>query len=676
MPPRNSTTDEDILTAIREFDGVPTPKGLFKYFKSNGFSIDRLALQNRLSSDTTSSQEMQTRGNAYLGGLSDQDLFKRSSAFGWVRGLPEYAKKLLYLRMDQIFEREIQQYPGVPTAEGLSRFLKSKKLSISDNTISIYSPPDSSLDKKMQAKGEAYIDSLSDKDLFKKFNTRGWVHGFPEYAKQRVYARIDLILLTEIQQSQGILTAESLSESLSSKERSLSAATVCKRLDPELPSSKVLSNAIQAKGEKYIYGLPNDELFKKYCSVTWMGNLPEYAKKIVNARLDLILLNEIQQFQGLPTILGICDILRSKGFNTTRKTIRDRLDQNLSLWIAYYTKKGLTEDQAVELALERNEASESMTAVLRKRLENLHAFREMIGVIQCFSDVLKGQVLEVSLYPEPLKRAAELLGSSFASAYERMQPFRKSQEKGPTSLSAQSADVVVLQSIHRLASEGLTRLFEEVHRVLNEGGVVIATHSTDYMLTEPFIPSLQSLGFELKHQGILQIEAPSANDLIGLGVAPDEVTRIRAKIAGESAVLVFTRLADSNSTPVQIPALVKSVALEGNGIAPEASVPGADIPLAVSKQITSTFLAQASGLLPESPLLVEIEHNGKVVALVGYNMNPKHRGRIESAKYPGAPAEDYRAIARRIAHNTELRTGLGVKPNDITRVPLSKLRGR
>jgi hypothetical protein len=84
---------------------------------------------------------------------------------------------------------------------------------------------------------------------------------------------------------------------------------------------------------------------------------------------------------------------------------------------------------------------------------------------------------------------------------------------------------------------------------------------------------------------------------------------------------------------------------------------------------------------PSDPYLVEVEHLDQLVGLIGYDMNLKRPRKPESVpdvRIPELPAREFdpelRAIARKMAQNVEMRTGLGIRPNDITRVSLSKCR--
>jgi hypothetical protein len=71
---------------------------------------------------------------------------------------------------------------------------------------------------------------------------------------------------------------------------------------------------------------------------------------------------------------------------------------------------------------------------------------------------------------------------------------------------------------------------------------------------------------------------------------------------------------------------------------------------------------------------VEIFDGERHVALIGYDMDPRARNKVESETLPGAPSAEYRAIARKMASSMAERRRLGIRPNEITKVQLKQLQ--
>jgi hypothetical protein len=433
-------------------------------------------------------------------------------------------------------------------------------------------------------------------------------------------------------------------------------ATISSRFEPG-----ELDKLMEASGRAYLDSLTDEQLVGRVSENNWFNGIPAYAKDIVTRRIRKRILDAIYSFDGVPNFTGI-----SIKVGLSNSAIRSYICSDPALWLAYHMKRGLSPDQAVELALERDDGSPASNTALAARLRHLSAFREMAGILRCFPIDLETKVLEVTFYPEPLKAAAAELGIQITVEHASMQPFRKGE-----SPALPAAGAAILQSVHRVATEGLTAMLEQVHTALGIGRTVILTHSVEYAPADGFVAALAAAGFEAIEAGTMAIESPSKAHLLALGVPNVDIERVQRKVAGESGVFILRTIKRTEDAAV-VPALVKlSHEAEGTRIAGDAIA--IDTPQGIAGVLNVKFLGEPPICAPSSSYLVEIvDDNGRQVALAAYDMDRRWPRRPESATYPGAPSADYRGIARTMAENAQMRRDLGVRPSDITRVSLKQ----
>ncbi len=546
--------------------------------------------------------------------------------------------------LDKKILQAIHDCKYVPNVKALRRALR-----IRDTTLSSRLEANPSLVEAMEQRGREYIDQLPEEQLKQMISEGGRIGWLPDYAKNMIYARLDAIIFTKIEECDRVPTAWALAKTMD-----VSHGTISRRL--EVNAS--LAEAMEHRGREYLEQLP-EERIKFMVSGSGSSKLPNYAKNIIHARLDTILLREIKDFDGIPTLRALGNAI---GIHHT--SISSRLEANPSIWIAYYARRGLTPDQAVELALERKEESQSASLALSQRLKNLSAFREMIGLIRCLGNLLAASVAEVSLYPQPLAKAAKELGLDMDVHHVPMDTFRK---EGCEAIPR--ADTVVLQSIHRLSAQALTNLFQELHKNYPYSAV-IATFSTEHLCTDSFLGALRKNGYEVKESGIMSISPPDDETLRSCGIQEDDISRVRAKMACQFSVLLLDLLPGSEET--DIPELEKISTTNGKAILSPDAQP-IDVPDEANQRVSVRFSATTS-VLSSMPFVVDIEEGGRRLATVGYDMHPKRGNLIEADVYPGAPADDYLSMARMIARNARLRNRIGVARDRVPKVERAVLR--
>ncbi len=636
--------DRIILDAIEKYDDVPTLKGLEK-------RLNFCQVHKRVRRNQKIRNAMRRRGLKYLDGLSDEELKKRWQQRAWLSNLPAYAQRAVYQRIDDIIIAVVKRCKGLPTPKWLER-----EVGYAHTPLTRRIRRSKRLAQAIKDKTKEFLDSLGDREFVRRNSSKEWTR-VSDYAKLLIKRRLDATILKAIED------IDIPNDSAIHRKTGIGLVIVGTRTQ----KNRNLQRAIKAKTLAYLDSLTDAELIAKYKNRGWSSSLPDYAKPVVNRRIDGIILEEIDR---LPQDASLSPQYLAIRVGLHEDTIEKRIETNPKLWVAYYHKKGLSIDQALELEVERKlEQTDATGQILSRRLANLYAFREMVGIVRCFGNALgNAEVLEISLYPGPLGRAATLIGQSMNITYCAMQPFRRA---GTTARIATQAQAAVIQGIHRLASEGLTRLFEEVHRNLGIGKTVIATYGLYSALKDRFEHTLLMNGFEIREHGLMILDPPSSAVLLNLGVKKTDLEGVENKIYGSSHVMVLRTVEKIDATAIPELVNLRTSSLGSrNGI----NARTINIPLEVNKALKTTFLQTAPISLSAQPFLVEVEKNGRVVALLGYDMHPRYKCRIESAVYPGAPAEDYRALARKLATNLRIRQQLGVVGSCTKRIPLQRIR--
>ncbi|MBI5228055.1 hypothetical protein HY988_05690 [Candidatus Micrarchaeota archaeon] len=655
---------EVILPAIRSFRGIPTPTALAS---SGSIPYSHTLISERIKTNLILARAQDKRAVEYIKSLSVDELKAQTAKQMGLTSICQDNPKLLkalHKRIDlEIILPAIQSFNGIPIPTVLT---KSKALPYSAAFISQRIKANSTLSGAQNKRAVEYIKQLTVAELkAQSGKQKGLILICRNYSSYLnvIYQRIEEeILLPIIQSFNGIPTSKALA-------RLRSLPYNRKFIAESMDSNPALIKAQNKRALEYIKALPVDDL--KAQTATQEGlfsickNHPSWLDSIYKRIALEILLPVIQSFNGIPTSRA----LKNLGLLPySRHFISECIQSYPELFLAIAQKKGLTPDQAVELALERNDETPAAKAALSQRLNNLHAFREMVGLLRSLGHLFTNRtILEVSLYPRPLTKAAGELGLFLPIGYEQMQTFHQGK-----SSELPTARTVVLQSIHRLTSESLTNLFRQVHVALAEDGIVIATYSRRHAPVDGFLESLEAHGFTITEQGILHIAAPSDQTLRNAGVAADDIARAKSKISGSSDVIVLSKRIPSEAVSF-VPALLRLQGQEKHDFEYTDGVPFT-LPDSLANQLKASFLlSRELATLPKDPFILEIMDAGQVVALAGFGTHPLFPRMAEASSYPNAPAADYPAIARRLATNAELRRSVGIQPGHIARVPLQRL---
>ena len=634
--------DRTIMERIEGFDGVPTAKELGEETGVMGQTIAR-----RMKANPQLFEAMEKQGREWLGGLDEKRFLETYSNLGWMGPMPVYAKQIAQQRFDKIIIERIERFDGVPNAKRLG-----DEIGVSGQVITRKIETSQQLVKAMEKRGREWLEGLDEKRFLETYSERGLTGALPEYAKQIVWQKLDRIILEKIEGFDGVPTAKGLG-----RKTRVGPHSVAKRIE----ANPQLAEAMEKRGREWLEGLDEKRFLEMYSN--WSGSMPNYAKQIVQQRFDRTIMERIEGFDGVPTAKGL-----GMDMGVSEPPVARRIEANKDIWMVYYMKRGLTADQAVELALEHNDKSEAFRSALNERLRHLSAFREMVGLLRCFGELLEKDTTVVSLYPEPLKQAADELGINVKSNHVDMGLFRKGETP-----EIPGCGTIVFQGLHRLKEEALSAVFAKIEELHSEHPAlsIITTHGIDYSVTEGFFEALNTNGLEMKESGVVRISPPDEETLLSYGVAEEDLSRLGRKISCEFNAMVFGF--NGNDGFVGIPALEKNPKGDGRPLTlPEAE--GVDVPKGIAKELEAK-LFPACVVVPSAPLMVEICEKSNIVALVGFDMDPDRKKSLEVVPYPNAPSHDYRRIARKIASDVGFRSKQGIKTGGESRIQLSGCSG-
>jgi hypothetical protein len=664
--------DDILFRTLASFPGIPGPNVLSEL--SGFFSND--VIRARMDANPALRMAQEQRGLRYVCGLSESEFIEQTAKLGGLIAQSSGIKSVqdaIYTRVDAILLRTIQGFQGIPTSEALGqingffdRHLIQRRI---DSNPALREAQDKS--------GITHIQGLSEQDFVLGVSKRNagllTLSRYLPKIKEAIYERTDAIILKAIADFDGIPNANVLSKI----DGFFSDRLILSRID----ANPALRVAQENSGIKYIRILEEHDFIREVSKaggslISRSGSQP--IQDAIYARIDSIILRELS---SLARIQNYDDLSVPEFFG--RLLIRDRVSKNPVLWAAYQEKKGLTADQAVELALERGEDHkfDAVKNLLSERLKSLFAFREMVGLTRVFSDLFHRatNALEVSLYPQPLKQALELERINLQSEYVALQTFKSD---ATATLQLQGIpDLAVVQGLHRLSEQSLNQLLSEAQRILPVGSNVLATYSSEFTAVENLPELLSRRGFELVEEGtgVLEVKSPSPLDLESAGVNPEDLSRMKSKIDGTSNVLHLVTKQVEDPTAV-IPALMEFKPLDagkGSFILSDGTI---DIPEQALQDMKTSLTFATTGSFPSDSLLVTVIDGDSLVADVGFKMDPRVNGRgsrlieVETGRCSAELRTDIRSLARRLMTNAEMRGALGVEPNKHTRVQLAALR--
>jgi len=635
--------DARIARAIPKLKDVPSVSALARL---RGFPTSK-TIRKAIDMNPALKYAMEERGTRYIRGLRNSDILSLVSDSTRIANFPDYALELVHARFRRILLAEIKRFNGFPNAMTLSELDSFP----SPKTIRGCIASDTVLQETLRRKQIGYINSLEGKGIIRFMNQTN-VQDLPDYAGEAVQQKLDAFILDTIGNLEGVPTPHSVA-------RQMESGTL--RIRKRIEANQELQHAMETRGRKYILSLPEQRFLSWISESGRLSRLPEYANRVIHERFDKMILREMKKSPKPPTSKSLS---RVKGF-PVKETIKKRIHANTVLWMEYHRRLGHTPDQAVELALQRDDDSIAAKEALAIRLRNLHAYREMVGLIRCFGDLLKGKIAALSLYPEPLAKASKEMGAGLDVIHVPLRPFKQGRET-----IIPKADVAVVQGLHRVRS--MRNLFNRLYESIGPGATALFTYSERHATAEGFEEAAYRNGFVQVDSGTVFIRSPSDDTLLTHRVAKHDMERVRRKLSGESKAMLFRTI--SLREDADIPRLVR---IQENGEeklrSPDAEA--IEIPHGIEASLSAKFRADSISYAP-GPFIVDVESDSGTAAVIGFDAHPERRHMLETEVLPGAPAEDYRRIARKLARNIKERQKAGVIPGQISKIPLKRFRNQ
>ncbi|HII53461.1 TPA: hypothetical protein HA316_01370 [Candidatus Micrarchaeota archaeon] len=445
---------------------------------------------------------------------------------------------------------------------------------------------------------------------------------------------------------------------------------------------------MRARGKEYLSGLSEADLFGRTSSRGWMSHLLMYAQELVYQRVDASILRAIEGMNDVPTASAIPRKLEENGLPYSFNAVQKRINENIELWCAYYTKKGLTEDQALSLAVERQRGSPALKESIERRLEHLSVFLEALAILQFRGLLFKNApwLLELSYYPAVIAHAQAFTGKPIESDWFDIRDVAINGEGGIHYADQSVPCAVLLSAVHRLKSADLLgRVFSELGRVLMLSGRLALTFPADYELHELFYEQVARAGFS-------QVESGERETSASLGLATtgssarsaEDQRRLARKVSGKSTVVLLEKTAPSEPTNgLLVEPLIKGESVGAGDSMQHPQYEAIDVPTEVTNGLYHTYSARLPAAVADNALLVTVvdDKDGNSVDLFGYDMNPHERDTIEHGCYDrhgGLSAMDAdslkEAILRRVREGTSAPNPLHIHPLRDTRVSARLVR--
>jgi hypothetical protein len=645
--------DKHILEAIQLYQGIPTASSLNKIGKGT-LNFSESTIAERLEKNPELRKALETRSLEFVKTCARKtfDEFFTTCPWTFTRGK---IRRAIDEKLDKHILEAIQSYQGIPTASSLSKKGKGP-LEYSDALISIRLKKNPELQKALESRSLEYLSTCDRKTFDECIITKQWTSARKKI-RDAINKRLDKHILEVIKSYPGIPTASNLSKKY---EGPLEYGTFIIRV--RLKKNPKLANELEFRGLEFARTCDRETFDKCFTTNQWINTSGKIREAIV-ARLDKHILEAINSFPDIPMLY----LLSKEGKGSLEyscSTIKERLKENPELRRAFYLKRGLTEDRINALEAEQDYPSTAFNESIKRRLPNTRIFREALGILKQFRDSFSGEsTMEVSFYPEPLGRAAQMLGISMQRSFQRAHKLKSPDFKFETSQTYETA--VFLQFCHRLRQESLINAFNEANRILVESGTMLISLPEEYARTPEFMIQVQDFGFELTNEGTLYTKTLSIDELASLGIENPGKLKQKVEQATNLILLVKTRPAKGQNLDCFVPASK----LNGNG----EFIPAMDeinTPESILADLSSIFARRADGLEEGFILSVLDDRNYTQRHVVGYDVDPKSPKTCESYS-EGTPILDPNelSLVSRRMFKRSFREKVLVRPGKETRIP-------
>ncbi len=649
----NRRLDKEILQTIESYDGVPTLNNISK--EGGGpLNISFGTIAERAQKNPKIEEAIDQKGLEYVR-TCDRKTFDGSiAALKWTN-VPKKIKQAINERIDGIILEEIGASNGVLTMGNLSA-PHGANLTYSNVLLMKRFEENPALSKAMEQRGIAFVESCDRKTFDDSVSTIwGNVTG---KVREKIDERLNENILEAIQDYPGVPTVYGLSKE--------GGGPLCYGdgiIKERIKTNKQLQNALVKRGVEFVTTCER-AIFDEYItSLKWGGSITGIVRKAIDKRLDQHILEAINSLQKISSL----NSLSTEGGGPLaygRGLVERRINRNPDLRREYYIKKGLTEDRINALEAEHDVPGSSFVESIKRRLPNTRIFRESLGILKQFRSIFGNkEVLEVSFYPEPLQRAANMLGIHTSSEYLRAHKLKRTDFRFES--DQQFDSIAMLQFFHRLNDESLVNILNEANRILVEAGALLISLPHEYSRTYAFESQVQNFGFELKTEGTLYTRTLGIEELAALGIEDPE--RLKQKV--EQATNLIMLVKTIPATGQELDGFVPAKRQNGNGI----FVPSMDeinTPEELLHVLDSVFQKKTPGLAEGFILTVLDDSRYDERHLVGYGMNPGKTLKLEvwSHREAALKQEEMRKLSSRIL-DSSFQERILVRPGRETRVP-------
>ncbi|MEW6035742.1 MAG: hypothetical protein AB1529_03960 [Candidatus Micrarchaeota archaeon] len=648
--------ESHIPEAIELYDGIPNPHNLSRH---NGGPLEYSAttISRYLKKNPELQKALEEKGAAYVE-TCDRAVFDRNITSKQWTGAIRKARVAIDKRLDRHILEAITSFDGIPAAGNLGKEGEGP-LAYSLKLISHRLKKNPGLRKTLEEKGVIFVETCN-RDIFDRELTSAQWTSTTGTASAAIDRRLDRHILEAITSFDGIPAAGNLG-----KEGEGPLAYGPEIISKRLKENPGLQQALEERGIAFVESCDRAVFDREFTSKHWISTKGN-ARAAIDRRLDRHILEAITSFDGIPSAKNLSNA-NGGPLAYSPGTISERLKENPVLRRALYSKRGLTEDRINALEIEQENPSPALIESIKRRLANTRVFREALAILRQFRELLGNRkTLEMSFYPEPLGKAADMLGIQLVHRYIKAHEVKKAGFRVEGEFDA----IAMIQFCHRLTTEALANVFNEANRILVETGTVLVSLPVEYSRTAHFKTQVQYFGFEIIAEGTLYTSTLTLEELAGLGV--EEPVRLKQKIEQATNLMVFVKTRPAVGKELDGFVLAKPPGGNG-GFVP--SMGEIDTPLYALLELSSAFQKRTAGLDEAFMLSVLADSGYDERHVVGYDMDRKTPRTVEvwSSEKPVLENPELGELSVKLLDKS-FRERIFVRPGHLTRVPARIVR--
>ena len=662
MPKDYSKIDAEILLAIQSYAGIPTAHTLSKV-GGGPVVLKGETIKSRLTSNPALSDALELHSIEFVIGCDDAVFADNLARHAWVTA-SGVVLEAIHNRLDEQLLVAISFYEGVPTAFNLSK-IRGGNVPQDGATILKRLNANPRLQQALESRGIEFITTCT-VETFDLYLNQGRFDKVTGEILEVRNKRIDQRILDAINFHPDIPTAGNLSK-YGDNHLPYCNNLILNRLN----TNAALQQALESRGINFVSTCSDEAFIQIISKIRVLKLTSPSVYTAVCKRLDAQILDAIINYPGIPTGANLAKKNGGPIHHSTN-LIYGRLKENPDLRKALYAKKGLTEDQINVHDAELDNPSPAIVASVQRRLTHTRIFREAIGLLKQFKELFtEKKILQISLYPEPLLRAAEMLGIDIHPSYMRAHGLKNGEFKLDTKIDTDHKydTIALMQFCHRIGNEALINALNEANKILVDNGALLISIPEEFSRTSRFEDQIKEFGFELQTEGTLIIRTHSLAELSTSGILDAE--RVKAKVDQATNIFILRKTFDLNGTAVD--SFVRTEVKGDNGQF-HPSLGEINVPDSINRELSSAFQERVSGMDSGFILEMHADHNPKP-DLIGFDVDPKNPLTTEISTNDSSDlgVGALSAVARRLARR-EFRKDLLVRPGHITKLSIKLVR--